>query len=225
MKKYINNIKNRPFISEGLLGIMIIVYLYMLFSGNNNPYGMINYGANVHALVADGEYWRFLTAIFLHWDFMHILFNGITLYFIGVQLESFFGHTRFLLIFLLSGIMGNMVSFAFSNNSISAGASTSLFGLFGVYLMLGENFHNNIFIRSLAKSFSFLIILNIGIDLMMPNVDMYGHIGGLIGGFLYAYVFSLPNNPNISKMKRVVAFIMVLIISVSMLKIGFSSSY
>lgn len=97
--------------------------------------------------------------MFIHIGFTHILVNSITLYYLGTQMESLYGSLRFALIYLLSGLMGNLMSFAF-NDSISAGASTSLFGLFAAAIVLGRQFPYNLGIQQMARSFTMLIFLN-----------------------------------------------------------------
>ena len=114
----------------------------------------------------------------------------VTLYFLGMQIEYLFGPWRFLVIYLVSGICGNSASFAFTP-AISAGASTALFGLFGAYLMLGESFRNDPYIRTIAKQFLVLVVLNLLSDLT-GSIDLWGHLGGLIGGFLLGYVVGAP---------------------------------
>lgn len=177
-----------------LLGIQTILFVLMtLDGGSTNTDTLIRYGAKFGPLIVLGQWWRLVLPIFLHIGFMHILMNSVILYFLGIQLEEFFGSFEFLGLYLLSGIAGNVASFAFSN-SISAGASTSLFGLFGAAVALGKIYPRNYAVQSMAKRFSTLIVLNIVFGLFNPTLDLAGHIGGLIGGYILAYVFAPSHN-------------------------------
>lgn len=140
------------------------------------------------------EYWRLFTPMFLHIGWLHFAVNMVTLYYVGTQVESIYGHWRYLLIYLLSGISGNILSFAFgSQGSISAGASTSLFGLFGAFIILGRHFRNNPAISFMVQRYATFIGINLIFNLFSSSVDIMGHIGGLIGGLLVATVLAVPD--------------------------------
>lgn len=207
-----------PFMTEGIIAILVFVYAFGVVT--NSTDAIINYGAMYRPFVEYGQWWRFVTPIFIHLSFLHILMNIISLYYVGIQLEKIFGHIRFLVIFMLSGIFGNIASFAFSNGA-SVGASTAIFGLFGVFLMLGETFNDNMYVRRMSQSFLLLIILNIGFDLMSPDVDIFGHAGGLIAGFLLPYVVGLPSEFKIPMLKKILALIVLTIFAFFCLKTGY----
>jgi len=199
-----------PFMTVGLIVIMVLVYGAMTVSGGStNVNVLITYGAKVNALIQQGEWWRLATPMFLHIGFTHILMNMITLYFVGTQIEAAFGHTRFLVMFLVSGIGGNIASFCFSD-SLSAGASTAIFGLFGAFMMLGESFWQNPVISQLARTFMAFVVMNIAFDVFTPGIDLAGHIGGLAAGFLVAYTVGVPRIGRVSPVKRTVATIVLI---------------
>ncbi|MFC6207980.1 rhomboid family intramembrane serine protease [Levilactobacillus tongjiangensis] len=199
-----------PFMTVGLIAIMVLVYGAMTVSGGStNVNVLITYGAKVNALIQQGEWWRLATPMFLHIGFTHILMNMITLYFVGMQIEAAFGHTRFLVMFLVSGIGGNIASFCFSD-SLSAGASTAIFGLFGAFMMLGESFWQNPVISQLARTFMAFVVMNIAFDVFTPGIDLAGHIGGLAVGFLVAYTVGVPRIGRVSPVKRVVATVVLI---------------
>lgn len=203
----IQKIKNQPFMTYLFLGIQIFLFLLMTIDGGSeNGYTLLKYGAKYGPSIAAGEWWRFIMPMFLHIGALHLIVNSVTLYFLGTQLEGVFGHTRFTIIYLLSGIAGNVASFAFSP-SLSAGASTSLFGLFGCYLMLAQTFKGSPMIQAMAKNFMILIVLNLVTGILSSGVDNYGHVGGLIGGFLIAVAVSVPRKiPGLTG-KRIVALL------------------
>lgn len=194
----------------GLIAIMVLIYGAMtLVGGSTNVNVLITFGAKLNALIQQGEWWRLVTPMFLHIGFTHILMNMITLYFVGMQIEAAFGHTRFLVLFLVAGVGGNVASFCFSN-SLSAGASTAIFGLFGAFMMLGESFWQNPVIRQLTQTFLAFVVMNILFDLFAPGIDLAGHLGGLAAGFLVAYSLGVPRIGKVSTIKRVVATIVLI---------------
>ncbi|HAP5243350.1 TPA: rhomboid family intramembrane serine protease [Enterococcus faecalis] len=221
----LKRLKNQPFITYALLGISIIVFLGLeLTGGSENILNLVNWGAMVRPLVAQNyEYWRFITPMFLHIGFMHIILNMVTLYYIGAQVEAIYGHWRYLGIYLLSGIAGNIASFAFGTpNSVSAGASTALFGLFGAFVILGRHFRDNPAIMYMVQRYSMFIVINLLFNLFSSSVDMMGHVGGLIGGLLVATAFAVPNREEaFNKHERIMATLIFIFLVVICLLLGF----
>lgn len=115
--------------------------------------------------------------------------NALTLYFVGQMAEEIWGSHRFLLLYVFSGVMGNAFTMWLTPETVAAGASTSLFGLFAAIMVLGT-FGNNQALRDLGKSYQTLIVVNLLLNLLMPNVSMAGHIGGVVGGALIGLGFS-----------------------------------
>lgn len=184
--------QRKPFVTYGLLGLTVFMFLLQtLRGGSQNPFVLYELGAKVNELIVLGEWWRLITPVFLHIGVEHILLNGLIIYFLGIQVEAIIGHWRYLLLYMLSAIAGNAASFAF-NQSISAGASTALFGLFGATLVLPKLFPNNYQVKEMSKSFLLLIIINLVFGLFSNGIDMAGHVGGLVGGYLTMYALSAP---------------------------------
>lgn len=124
-----------------LLIIQIVAFIIMtLLGGSTNFSVLIECGARVTSLIHEGQWWRLITPVFLHIGIAHLIINSITLYFLGMYIEELFSHWRMLVIYLVSAFTGNLASAYFLPNTISAGASTALFGLFGAFLMLGNHF-------------------------------------------------------------------------------------
>ncbi|OJG12150.1 hypothetical protein RU93_GL000080 [Enterococcus aquimarinus] len=175
----------------GFLSIQTAVFLlaYLL------PGLLIEFrGSMFGPLIAlNHEYWRFVTPIFIHYGLMHFAINSVILYYMGQQVEAIYGHGRFFLIYLLSGVLGNVLGFAFNDMNVqAAGASTSLFGIFGAFIVLGIHFKNNPGIQAMVRQFSLFIVLNLVFGLFDQTIDMYGHLGGLIGGILMGNIVALP---------------------------------
>lgn len=191
---YMTRLKLMPFVTYGLLIATLLMFLAeILLGGSENQEVLLQVGANVGQLVVQGEWWRLITAIFIHIGLLHIATNGVMIYAVGTQIEGLFGHWRMLVIYFVSGIVGNLTSFAFGNmNAISAGASTALFGLFGAFLFLGVGYREEPYFQMAGRQFATLIVINLALDLFMPTIDIFGHIGGALGGFLIAMVLALP---------------------------------
>ena len=174
----------KPIVTYTLIALNVIVFLFMyLFgAGSTDVLTLLKFGANYAPLVKIGEVWRLMTSVFVHIGLIHLLCNMYSLYIIGPQLESFFGKIKFLFIYIISGIIGNLFSVLLTDG-ISAGASGAMFGLFGALLYFG--YHYRIYLGTVIKSQVIpLIILNLMIGFMGSGIDNYAHIGGLVGGIL-----------------------------------------
>src|SRR5699024_9786928 len=137
-------LKNKPSITYTLIILNIVMYIVMsLFCGTENIANLVRFGAKYSPYFINGKYLRLITSMFIYIGLKYLLIYMITLFILGTLLENIFGKTRFLIIYLVSGICGNIASFAINFSSISAGASTALFGMFGSFLMLGESFRRN----------------------------------------------------------------------------------
>ncbi|MTV81049.1 rhomboid family intramembrane serine protease [Secundilactobacillus folii] len=210
-----------PYITVSLIVIMVIIYgLMSVMGGSQNAQVLIEFGAKYDPLILAGQWWRLITPVFLHMGFEHLLLNMVTLYFIGIQIEGIFGHWRYLVIFVLSGIGGNLASFAFNPNAISAGASTAIFGLFGAFLMLGESFWENPYIRQMTRTFLLFIVLNLVFGFLTPGTDLVGHIGGLVVGFLAGYIVGVPKLGPVNRVKRVLGVIVTILIIIGLYYYG-----
>lgn len=173
-----------------LLAIMIVYFIFMsLNGGTTNIQTLIKYGAMVPPFVSEyNEYYRFVTSIFIHIGITHILFNGYALYVFGPQIEGLMGPKKYLLFFILTGIGGNIATYIFNYQSVSAGASGSLFGLFGAFLYLVVR-HPNMVTPQGKKSILQLLGINLLLTFAVPSISITAHLGGLIIGFLLSFIF------------------------------------
>lgn len=181
-----NNIfsKKKAIVTYMLITINILVFLAMYIFGNGSydVETLLNFGANYSPFVKMGELYRLITSSFIHIGFIHLLFNMYALYIIGPQLESFYGKTKFLIIYLFSAIMGSLFSNLFTD-SVSAGASGAIFGLFGALLYFG--YHYRAYLGNVIKSQLIpLLIFNFSLGFILSGIDLSAHIGGFIGGIL-----------------------------------------
>ena len=137
--------------------------------------------------VDPSQSWRLLAAMFVHIGLQHFVLNMVTLYFLGRIAEDLFGSKAFLALYLLSGLMGNLFVLAFSPEVVAAGASTALFGIFGAIASL-RFIARSPYIQYLSRSYTSLILINILFS-FMPGISLAGHLGGLVGGGILAFVF------------------------------------
>ncbi len=160
--------------------------------GSTSILTLIEYGAKYNPLIMEGEWWRFISAMFLHIGFLHLLMNSLALFYLGGVVERMYGTGRFLFIYFIAGIFGSIASFAF-NEQVAAGASGAIFGCFGALLYFGT-IHKKLFFRTMGKSVFMILGLNLVFGLAVPMVDNGAHIGGLVGGFLASAVVHLPKH-------------------------------
>lgn len=183
--------KKRPIVTYALLFSNLIMFIAVLLVCAK-PFDidagtLYNFGGLVNFKMMGEDYtelYRLITSMFLHGSFVHLLLNMYSLYVIGPQIESFFGRTKFLIIYFGSGIIGGLLSMAFQNNlTVSIGASGAIFGLLGSLIYFG--YHYRVYLGGVIKSQIIpLLIINLAIGLMISGINMFAHLGGLIGGVL-----------------------------------------
>lgn len=206
--------KRTPYITYSLIAINILVYILMMLGYYNN---ILLYGANIPDLIRQGGIYRLLSSIFIHANIMHLICNMYALYVIGPQLESYLGRFKYLIIYLVSGITGNLLSMTFSSG-VSVGASGAIFGLFGALLYFG--YHYRVYLGTVLKSQLIpLIILNLIIGFMIPNIDNAAHIGGLVGGVLMTIALGVKYKS--SNFEKINGIIVMLIYVAFLAYIGF----
>lgn len=145
------------------------------------------FGMKINEMVAEGQFWRLLTPVFLHGGFLHIGFNMYALYLFGPTLERHFGRVRFLILYFLSGFAGNVISLMFTEEP-SLGSSTAIFGLLGaqgIFLFQNRDLFGSRAQRAIQSIVS-VALINLFIGLS-PGIDNWGHVGGLIGGTLFTW--------------------------------------
>jgi membrane associated rhomboid family serine protease len=185
--------KEGYFITPILIYSNILVYLIMFFAGlgfiSFKGQDLLHWGANFGPLTSDGEWWRLLTNIFLHGGLMHLLANMYGLLFVGIFLEPLLGRTKYLLAYLLTGILASCTSIWWYDATVSVGASGAIFGLYGIFLAL---LITKVFEPAFAKSFLISTSIFVGINLLMGltgGIDNAAHIGGLLSGFIIGLLY------------------------------------
>lgn len=152
------------------------------------------FGMHINLLIAEGQWWRVITSMFLHGGFLHLLFNMFSLFLFGPELESIAGKVRFITIYLLSGVFGNVATFIFENAGYaSVGASGALYGIFGAYAALVYYTRNTM--PQLRQIIMPIIIIGLIMSFLQPNqINLSAHLGGLITGFIIGLVYFSPKN-------------------------------
>ena len=181
----------KPIVTYTLIALCLIMFVISGFGIDTLT--LIKYGANIGGLVKSGEVFRLISYMFLHAGIIHIFFNMYSLYIVGPRVEDFFGKWKFLLIYMISGISGGLLSIAMNGDVVSVGASGAIFGLFGALLYFGYNYRG--YIGSIIRSQILPIVMyNLIIGLFIPGIDMWGHVGGLIGGIITSYMLGTIEN-------------------------------
>lgn len=176
-----------PIITYILIFLNILIFILMLSPAIYNDF--INLFANYYINIQNGEIYRLITSIFLHGNSVHLFFNMYALYIIGPEIERYYGTLKFLIIYLMSGIIGSLFS-AILTTSASIGASGAIFGLFGSLLYFGFNYRATLD-SYLKGQIIPLILINLLVGLIVPGIDVAAHVGGLIGGFLISYMLGI----------------------------------
>lgn len=178
----------KPVVTYILIVINLMVFLYGVLHGNDE---LINMFGNNYELVQNGEFYRLFTCMFVHADILHILFNMIALYSIGPVVERYYGKSKFLLIYLVSGLLGSIFSGVFMTaDSISIGASGAIFGLLGSICYF-TYYYRATLQGILRGSIMPVIIINLVIGFLSSSIDLSAHIGGLIGGILISMAIGI----------------------------------
>jgi membrane associated rhomboid family serine protease len=182
------------YITPILINLNLIVFIAMVIAGfgfvSFKGEALLNWGANYRPETTDGQWWRLLTNIFMHGGLMHILANMYGLLFVGIFLEPLLGKTKYLLIYLTTGIIASVTSIWWYEATVSVGASGAIFGLYGFFL---ATLLFKVFPPDFGKAFLVSTLVFVGFNLIMGlagGIDNAAHIGGLISGFLIGLVMS-----------------------------------
>lgn len=170
-------------ITSLLLLVNIMMFLVVTFNGGStNNETLYRFGA----LINEGESWRYVTAMFLHSGFDHLLFNCFGLLVFAPPLERLMGSWKYTLLYFLSGVLANVLSSAYNIQMdrlvISVGASGAIYGIYGAYLYIAV-FQRKLIDESSRKTLYALLVFGIISSVIVANVNWMAHFGGLIAGF------------------------------------------
>lgn len=181
------------------LNIIMFLLMYIFGKGSTDIGTLLAFGANYGPLFRSGEVYRIITAAFLHCGILHLFLNMYALYILGTQLENYIGSKRFAIVYLGSAITGNLLSNVL-NTSVGVGASGAIFGLLGSLLYFGYYYRFQLG-DSIKNQILPVILINLFLGLLITNIDIFNHIGGLIGGFLLS--MSVGVSEKVSKSDRI----------------------
>ncbi|WP_373033777.1 rhomboid family intramembrane serine protease [Sulfurovum sp.] len=180
-----------------LIALSSAVYLFSAFFSQSlidmDMQTLVDMGALFGPLtVLKGEWWRLVTAMFLHGGMTHLLMNMFSLYIVGRGVEMYFDTKSYLSIYFFAGIIGGLVSLYMHPVSVGVGASGAIFGVFGALAGFFLAHRDRIASHSKAfmKDFGVIIAINLVIGLSIPSIDVSAHIGGLVVGFIGGFVLS-----------------------------------
>jgi rhomboid protease GluP len=186
------------YVTYAIIGINVLVFILMAVNGGGlfvaDGYVHIKWGSNYTPLTLSGDWWRLFTNIFIHFGIIHLAMNMYCLYTVGIYLEPMLGKTRYITAYFCTGVLASIVSLWWHKEGVnSAGASGTIFGIYGLFLaLLTTQLIPKKIRTTLLQSIGFFVAYNL-IYGLKSGVDNAAHIGGLISGFIigYGYVYSV----------------------------------
>ncbi len=183
----------KPVVTYSLLVATILIY-GLQFLSQQLTGGQIDWpfvlGGKINQFILGGQFWRLITPILLHGSLLHLAFNMYALYSIGPSLERYYGHSRYISLYLIAGFTGNVASFILTI-SPSLGASTAIFGMVaaeGVLILRNRRMYGSK-AKSMLINLGLVILVNLSLGLSAGSgIDNWGHLGGLLGGLLFAWL-------------------------------------
>jgi rhomboid protease GluP len=188
-----------PWLTRALTLANLAVFAAMALAGVDvlrpPPLEYIDWGSNFAPLTVNGEWWRLVTATFLHFGPLHLLFNAWALWSIGSLVERLFGHARFGAIYLCAGVAGSLASVAWNPLVNSAGASGAVFGIIGAQLAFFTRGGHRLpaeLVRAQRNSTLAFIGYSVTFGFIVPGIDNAAHLGGLATGFVTGWLLARP---------------------------------
>lgn len=192
------NVRGRASITTVLLALIGGMFVVEVVAGGpgsllNGPSGrtLVDLGASVALAqtpsgelvgIAAGQYWRLVSAMFLHAGLLHIAFNAYALWIFGSVVEQELGRLRFALIYLATGILASATSYAFGPNAVGVGASGAIFGVFGAFVAYNYRRRHLALAAARLRAALWLIVINAFLAFSIPGIDWRAHVGGLLAG-------------------------------------------
>jgi rhomboid protease GluP len=188
-----NYYEKNPMTSLIILINAMMAIVILATGGFNDLINLVEWGALYPPFITfDNEWYRLLTAMFLHGSLLHVFFNMYVLFYLGALLERILGKWIFLMFYLGTGLLASFAVYALGNpNVVTVGASGAIFGIIGaLFIMtyLKPYYFNPYFVRSIRS----LTFINVALTFIIPQVSFYGHIGGLLSGFLLYFILVKP---------------------------------
>jgi len=185
----------RAYVNLMLIALNVLVFVFLEIIGSTEDAGfMVKWGAIYLPLVfSKGEYYRLLTAMFLHFGASHLVNNMLVLFVLGERLEMAIGHIKYLVFYILSGLLANIISACiqfqhiYKQADVSAGASGAIFGAAGGLIYAVAVNHGQLGGLT-SRQLGFMVLLTLYHGFTSKGVDNAAHLGGLLAGFFLAAV-------------------------------------
>ena len=205
MNDFTEFLKNRRKVNLIMAAVNIAVFIVLEILGNTeSAQFMLDHGASYAPLVLEGEYRRLFTSMFLHFGFEHLAYNMFSLLFLGDIVETVYGPVRYLIIYLVGGMCGNIISVFFSMRAgkyaVAAGASGAIFACMGGFLYFALR-NRRRFGQSNLRRLGMMILLMIMQSLVDKGVDNAAHMGGLAAGFVLAALLYHPKKRSVRRLE------------------------
>jgi rhomboid protease GluP len=196
-------------VTTALLAINLLVFALMLIAGaglwHTSNGVQLAWGANFGPATQDGQWWRLFTAMFIHFGIVHMVLNMWALWDVGRLVERLYGRGRFTLLYLASGVLGNLLSLVVQGNqAVSGGASGAIFSLYGALLVFLWRERRQVErgeFRWLFGASVVFTLVTLGLGLVVPGIDNAAHIGGLLSGALLSVLLARPWTPNSPRLR------------------------
>lgn len=223
-----SNLLSKPIATWLLLLANVAIWCAATFSGGTGDRQvLLDFGAMFGPLVAEGDYWRLFTTMFLHVGVEHLAFNCFGLLVFGSLVEKSYGRTRFLLIYFIAGLMGSVASYMFNSVVVAVGASGAIFGVLGALVIffasqrkiLGDSARRNM------VGVLILALVNLGYGFTVTGVDNIAHIGGFVVGIVLGFelnpvVNSVDNTATQVVPTKIHRRVGILVVTISILVLG-----
>lgn len=172
----------------------VIVSYKLTKSTSISGQAAILFGAKYSPLIHAGQYWRLITAGFLHGGLLHIFMNSWSLFILVREVEQFYGRSRLIVAYVFSTFTGFWLSYTWSPHSLSLGASAACFGMIGIMLAMGLRNRADPLAQAVRSHYSQWFVIGLVLSLV-PGIDIAAHIGGFLGGFAIGWLGGLPGLP------------------------------
>lgn len=204
----IRQLTPKVFVTYLLVGINCFIYLLMVATGvpalDPTPHELLQWGANFGPYTCNGQAWRLFTCCFLHIGIFHLFFNMWALLSVGPFMERLLGNVGFLILYIVAGLVGSIVSVRWDPLVVSAGASGAIFGIFGAmlgFLVLHRQSMPVTIYRQVWSSGVALLVFNFVFAAGVPGIDVAAHLGGAIAGFAAGMLLSQPLDEHTRRMR------------------------
>jgi membrane associated rhomboid family serine protease len=195
----LDSVSGRPWVTPVIVILNAVVFTAMSIAtkkiGQYNLQELLNWGANLGPLTVNGQWWRPFTALFVHFNLLHLLVNMWALWNVGRLSERLFGHATLLFLYVAAGVLASLTSIAWDPSLTSVGASGAIFGIFGAFLaFLGRQRHEipAAILRKHWISTSAFVLFNLVNGAIQPGIDNAAHVGGLLAGFILGFILARP---------------------------------